>query len=612
LNDKHINEIKIKALNLALNAKDIDTVAILIQSLVKTGATVTALDSKTLFKVMHFAVTQDNMELIKSCLEIVKDKKKKIELLNKKDERGKTLLSIAMKARQVDMGEYLLSQGANVTPQKIIYARLLTTDGSNSLENKRPKQFTVYDDQQSLDRAVCLLQISRRVSFKLSNTSINFIEHFFDAIAPYSTYVVDLAFENCHLNNFLTHYLAQLFLGPRSSLELLWFSNVVGGPDMVRTMARMLKQNTSLEELYMGNCELNSEDASDLADMLIVNGTLSTLHLPRNHMGNQGAYYMSYALENGAKISSLGLSLNNISRKGCEELAKSLYHNMALQKLILFGNEISKDTQVSIDCSLARNMGPLMSFSSHHHNNATLKQNHVDDDRLHKRIIAVGKAAKIFLLWHQNQMPAFIKCIENIKVCYENGRDISDEDINKIKSFSNLHNLLANFEIDKKNYEIFHVLFIRMVEEGNIKTMDAFINNKFIDPSYVQNWGAGNDQITILSKAAYFGHAQLVKLFIAKGVDCNTTDTSFTPFMWAIRRGHVDVVKTFLHEKRFDELIKNENDEKKLNYALVEYRSFDATRNQINKEKYEQIIRMITHSRTSSVNDNVIPRMRRL
>jgi ankyrin repeat protein len=292
-----------------------------------------------------------------------------------------------------------------------------------------------------------------------------------------------------------------------------------------------------------------------------------------------------------------------------------LEHNKSIQKLILFGNEISLDTQFSInryiDRNIMHNQGNQITRHSLMPSFFTKMGHH---NKLKEKVKApvIFKAAKIHQLWFSaNHMPNFIILIENIKYHYEKNGHIYDTHLKRMKAFSDLHYLIANFEINEKNYDVFHVLFIRMVEEGNIKTMKAFLNNKSINPSFIQY--AENslfDQTTVLSEAAYYGHAELVKMFINAGVNCHTTYKSYTPFMWAVREGHVDVVKVFLNEKNFNDLIINENDNKKLQRALLDFKHNEASKSQTNKQKYIEINQMIVNAGISSSLNEIAPKLR--
>lgn len=221
------------------------------------------------------------------------------------------------------------------------------------------------------------------------------------------------------------------------------------------------------------------------------------------------------------------------------------------------------------------------------------------------KIKPLDDVAKKIQFWHrQNQMPKFLNCIDEVKTSYKKESYISSNKLEKIKSFPGFHYMIANIDVNENNYDIFHVLFISLIEEGNIRTINAFLKNKFINPAYIKYWGANPpEQITALSTAAYHGHAELVKIFLKLGVDCNTVNTSYTPFIWAVRKGHLEAVKAFLEEKSFNELIVDQNDHKKLQSALFGFRStnyIDPIKNQEKNRKFQQLTTIIQEAQEVS------------
>lgn len=137
--------------------------------------------------------------------------------------------------------------------------------------------------------------------------------------------------------------------------------------------------------------------------------------------------------------------------------------------------------------------------------------------------------------------------------------------LNKVYAIrgEHLYYSIVNLEITEDNYEAVHRIFLEFVRDGNERIVEAFLKNKGLNPHYVYHFNA-QDQVTALSEAAYYGHKNLVKKFIRMGVDCNTTNTSLSPFLWAVRKGYVEVIKVFLKEKSYQDLIRTEKDERNL------------------------------------------------
>jgi hypothetical protein len=121
------------------------------------------------------------------------------------------------------------------------------------------------------------------------------------------------------------------------------------------------------------------------------------------------------------------------------------------------------------------------------------------------------------------------------------------------------------------------------------------LKNKRINPSYCK---PGWDQITALSQAAFYGHSELVKTFLRLDVDYNTVNTGYTPFVWAVRNGHVEVVKVFLEEKSFKDLVADENVLEKLQQALLFFKIRHRAPDDI--QKFEHMNRMIVEAQEAS------------
>lgn len=157
------------------------------------------------------------------------------------------------------------------------------------------------------------------------------------------------------------------------------------------------------------------------------------------------------------------------------------------------------------------------------------------------------------------ELETFNNLISNLNKFYIKYRDLSPELLSKVKEFSNLRRLLFHATINFENCEMIQNLLTHFSRIGDIESVHALLSHREIDVNFIRFSGG---QITALSEAAYNGHPAVAKLLLSRGAQTNTQDTGLSPFLWAVRKGYVEVIKVFFEERIPHEVVPIEDVQK--------------------------------------------------
>eukprot|EP01079_Euglenida_sp_SAG-EU17-18_P010042 gene10042-266_t len=145
----------------------------------------------------------------------------------------------------------------------------------------------------------------------------------------------------------------------------------VQGDELVRKVARKLKDNHTVTKIDLSRNSVGNEGARDLAQLLLVNKRILSLKLAHNNIGDDGATALAQALVTNSALTKIDLRGNTIRKVGAESFAKMLQVNTTILKVDLGGNYVSNDGAV--------NFSKVLKASNHTLRSLSLSDNHVDD-----------------------------------------------------------------------------------------------------------------------------------------------------------------------------------------------------------------------------------------
>ena len=113
------------------------------------------------------------------------------------------------------------------------------------------------------------------------------------------------------------------------------------GPNEIRILVALLKQQDNIKELYLGNNCLGDDGAIALVEYLKDNKTLQVLNLQNVGIGDVGITALSKAFADNSSLEYLDLYYNKISPRGVKALADSLKTSDMLKVLNLRYNALA-------------------------------------------------------------------------------------------------------------------------------------------------------------------------------------------------------------------------------------------------------------------------------
>ena len=206
-------------------------------------------------------------------------------------------------------------------------------------------------------------------------------------------------------------------------------------------------------------------------------------------------------------------------------------------------------------------------------------------------------SASAYSFWSADtELETFNDIINHLNKFYIKHKELSPELLSKVKAFSNLGRLLFNATINIENCEIIQHLLNHFSKIGDVESVNALLSHREVDVNFVRYFGTV-DQITALSEAAYNGHPAVVKLLLSRAAQTNTQNTGLSPFLWAVRKGHVEVIKVFFEERIPHEVVPIE-DVQKLKNMMGMLRAdisgiCDASRKAEQRNNYEKIVNLL-------------------
>ena len=206
-------------------------------------------------------------------------------------------------------------------------------------------------------------------------------------------------------------------------------------------------------------------------------------------------------------------------------------------------------------------------------------------------------SASAYSFWSADaELETFNDVINNLNKFYIRYKELSPELLSKVKAFSNLGRLLFHATINIENCEMIQHLLNHFSKIGDVESVNALLSHREVDVNFVRYFGTV-DQITALSEAAYNGHPAVVKLLLSRAAQPNTQNTGLSPFLWAVRKGHVEVIKVFLEERTPHEVVPIE-DAQKLKSTMSMLRAeisgiCDASRKAEQRNNYEKIVNLL-------------------
>jgi hypothetical protein len=205
--------------------------------------------------------------------------------------------------------------------------------------------------------------------------------------------------------------------------------------------------------------------------------------------------------------------------------------------------------------------------------------------------------ASAYSFWSADtELETFNNLINNLNKFYIRYKKLSPEPLSEVKAFSNLKRLLFHATINIENCEMIQHLLNHFSTIGDVESVHALLSHREVDVNFV-HYFATVDQITALSEAAYHGHPAVVKLLLSRAAQTNTQNTSLSPFLWAVRKGHVEVINVFFEERIPNEVVPIEYVHK-LKSTMDMLRAdisgiYDASRKSEQRNNYDKIVNLL-------------------
>ncbi len=164
----------------------------------------------------------------------------------------------------------------------------------------------------------------------------------------------------------------------------------------------------------------------------------------------------------------------------------------------------------------------------------------------------------------------FDELINNLNQHYLRYKELDRDLVSKIKTFPKLGLLFSRSDVTADKLEMFQCLLLHFSEIGDVESVKGLLSHNKIDVNFIKYFGK-DDQNTALSEAAYHGHPEVVRLLLSRAALIDTQNSGLSPFLWAVRKGHVDVVRVFVEARAFSDLVPA-NDVDKLQRTLTHLR----------------------------------------
>ncbi|HEV2614576.1 MAG TPA: ankyrin repeat domain-containing protein [Gammaproteobacteria bacterium] len=183
----------------------------------------------------------------------------------------------------------------------------------------------------------------------------------------------------------------------------------------------------------------------------------------------------------------------------------------------------------------------------------------------------------------------FNELFDNLNKYYMEYKRLDENLVSKIKTFPKLGLLFSRCMITTDNLEMAQRLLIYFSGIGDIESIRGLLSHHKVDVDFIKD-----NHATALSEAAGSNQPEVVRLLLNKGSVINPHISGDSPFLWAVWRGHSNVIRVFLEARKFNELIPA-NDMDKLQSALFHLRAnIRGTRDEAAREEKTREYNTIT------------------
>ena len=242
------------------------------------------------------AAIQNNLQVAKALLPM------QAGLANCNDEKGRTVLSIALELSSQKVSNLLLAYGASL---------VCALDSNKSVKHIDLSGGGIQPNQVGA------------IAYELKHNNL----------------ITYLNLSNTQLTEVSCNVISDAFKINRSLIHIDLSNNNIGYKG-AKFLSDALKLNKYISTINLSNDNMDEAGAIFIAELLGANNSIVRINLASNHMGDVGAIFISNKLATNNCLAYIDLTQNGIRDVGAEALADLLGSNVAVTSIKLGSNNI--------------------------------------------------------------------------------------------------------------------------------------------------------------------------------------------------------------------------------------------------------------------------------